>query len=150
MVVVVAMAANRIIGAHNRIPWHFPEDTQWFKQQTLGKTLLMGRKTFDSIGRPLPQRTTIVLSRQSGTTSGAMRIQSLNDIGTVAPGLTELVVCGGAEIYALTQPFWNELWVTRLKQPFLGDASFPEFETDYPEPQILRETPDFTIQHYRR
>jgi dihydrofolate reductase len=150
-VAIVAMAENRVIGAGNKLPWHLPEDFKWFKQQTLGKTLLMGRKTFASIGKPLPSRTTLVLSRGGAPIPGVMVIRSLDEIATAAPNAAEIMVCGGAEIYALTQPRWQEVFVTRVKRTVEGgDAFFPEFEVAFAAPEVVRDTPEFTILHYRR
>lgn len=150
-VAIVAMAENRVIGAGNKLPWHLPEDFKWFKQQTLGKTLLMGRKTFESIGRPLPGRTTLVLSRSASPIPGVVVIRSLDEIAVVAPTATEIIVCGGAEIYRLTQSRWEEVFVTRVRRVVAdGDAFFPEFEADFAAPEVVRETPEFTILHYRR
>ncbi len=150
-VAIVAMAENRVIGVGNRLPWHLPEDFKWFKQQTLGKTLLMGRKTFESIGRPLPGRTTLVLSRGADALPGVTVIPSLEAIAAAAPQAAEIMVCGGAEIYALTRPRWAEVFVTRVKRTIAdGDAFFPEFEADFAPPETVRDTPEFTILHYRR
>jgi dihydrofolate reductase len=151
LVAIVAMAENRVIGAGNKLPWHLPEDFKWFKQQTLGKTLLMGRKTYASIGRPLPGRTTLVLSRTAVPIAGVTMIRSLDEIVTVAPAATAIMICGGAEIYALTQARWQEVFVTRVKRTVEGgDAFFPVFEHLFPAPEIVRDTPEFTILHYRR
>ncbi len=140
-----------MIGTGNKLPWHLPEDFKWFKQQTLGKTLLMGRKTFDSIGRPLPGRTTLVLSRNAVTIPGVTVVRSLEEIATAAPNAAEIMVCGGAEIYRLTQPLWQEVFVTRVKRTVAeGDAFFPEFEAAFAAPEVVRDTPEFTILHYRR
>ncbi|MBK8478751.1 MAG: dihydrofolate reductase [Opitutaceae bacterium] len=145
------MAENRVIGAGNKLPWHLPEDFKWFKQQTLGKTLLMGRKTFESIGRPLPGRTTLVLSRGAAPIPGVTVIHSLEEIAAVAAEATEVVVCGGAEIYTLTQPRWQEVFVTKVKRTVAGgDAFFPEFEAEFAAPELVRDTPEFSILHYRR
>lgn len=145
------MAENRVIGSGNRLPWHLPEDFKWFKQQTLGKTLLMGRKTFESIGRPLPGRTTLVLSRSVAPISGVTVIRSLGEIEAVAPEAREIVVCGGAEIYRLTQKLWQEVLVTRVKRVVeVGDAFFPEFEADFGPPEIVRDGAEFSILRYRR
>ena len=151
LIAIVAMAENRVIGAGNKLPWHLPEDFKWFKQQTLGKTLLMGRKTFVSIGRPLPGRTTLVLSRSAAEIPGVTVIHSLDAIAAVAPAATEIMVCGGAEIYALTQAQWSEVFVTRVKRTVEGgDAFFPAFEHLFAAPDVVRDTPEFTILHYRR
>ena len=145
------MAEHRVIGAGNKLPWHLPEDFKWFKQQTLGKTLLMGRKTFESIGKPLPGRTTLVLSRSASPIAGVAVIRSLDEIVAVAPAAAEIMVCGGAEIYALTQPLWQEVFVTRVKRTVEGgDAFFPVFEAQFAAPELVRDTPEFSILHYRR
>ncbi len=150
-VAIVAMAENRVIGAGNKLPWHLPEDFKWFKQQTLGKTLLMGRKTFDSIGRPLPGRTTLVLSRVAATITGVTVIRSLGELAAVAPEAREIVVCGGAEVYRLTQALWQEVLVTRVKRVVDGgDAFFPDFEADFATPELVREDAEFAILRYRR
>ncbi len=150
-VAIVAMAENRVIGTGNKLPWHLPEDFKWFKQQTLGKTLLMGRKTFDSIGKPLPGRTTLVLSRTATEVPGVTVIHSLDQLAQRASEATEVMVCGGAEIYRLTQPLWSEVFVTRVKRAVEGgDAFFPEFEAAFGEPEVVRDTPEFTILHYKR
>ena len=150
-IVFVAMAENRVIGAGNRLPWHLPEDFKWFKQQTLGKTLLMGRKTFESIGRPLPGRTTLVLSRSATAIPGVTVIRSLDEIATAAPAAVEIVVCGGAEIYRLPPARWQDVFVARGKRPVAGgDAFFPDFESGFAAPEVVRDTPEFTILHYRR
>ncbi len=145
------MAENRVIGTGNKLPWHLPEDFKWFKQQTLGKTLLMGRKTFDSIGRPLPGRTTLVLSRTAEAIPGVAVVRSLGEIAATVPAAAEIMVCGGAEIYRLTQPLWQEVFVTLVKRCVEGgDAFFPEFEAVFAAPEVVRDTPEFTILHYRR
>ena len=146
---IVAMAENRAIGAGNKLPWHLPEDFKWFRQQTTGKTLLMGRKTHESIGRPLPNRRTLVLSRTSGPIEGVTVVRSLGEAERQA-GEGGLWICGGAEIYALTVDCWDEVFVTRVKRTVEGDAFFPEFERRFPDPAVVRDTPEFTILHYRR
>jgi len=143
------MAENRAIGAGNKLPWHLPEDFKWFRQQTTGKTLLMGRKTHESIGRPLPNRRTLVLSRFSGPIEGVTVVRSLEEAEREA-GEGGLWICGGAEIYALTVDRWTEAFVTRVKRTVEGDAFFPEFESRFPEPTVVRDTPEFTILHYKR
>ena len=142
------MAENRVIGAGNRMPWNLPEDFKWFRQQTTGKTLLMGRKTHESIGRPLPKRRTLVLSRTSGPLDGVTVVRSLEEAEREA-GDDGLWICGGAEIYALTVDRWTEAFVTRVKRTVEGDAYFPEFESRFPVPVVVRDTDDFTILHYR-
>ena len=142
------MSLNRVIGNGERIPWHLPEDFKWFKQMTLGHTLVMGRKTFESIGRPLPNRKTIVLSRTSFTRDGVVWMRSLEDIDpSLEPG--ETFICGGGDVYRQALPLCSDLYLTRVKREVEGDVLFPEFESRWTLHATLRETPDFDILHYR-
>lgn len=146
---IAAMSLNRVIGAGNRIPWHLPGELQWFKQVTWGGTLVMGRRTFESIGRPLPGRTTVVLSRAGTAFPGVQTVASLEQLRTLtlpAP----VFICGGAQIYALALPHCAELYLTVVKREVAGDAFFPPFEADFELVARLRETPEFTILQYRR
>lgn len=145
---IAAMAENRVIGSGNKIPWHFSEDFKWFKQTTLGHTLLMGRKTFESIGRPLPGRTTLVLSRSEVQFPGTTRVTDWKNIpAELIHG--DLFVAGGAEIYSQTLPYCSDLFLTLIKSQPEGDVFFPEFETLFTQRELIRDTPDFAIYHYR-
>src|SRR5205814_10417244 len=98
---IAAMSLNRVIGQGNKIPWHLPEDFKWFKEMTTGQVLVMGRKTFESIGKPLPNRTTIVLSRSAQNIPGVETISSLSQIDPTNGNLAgrNIFICGGAEVY---------------------------------------------------
>src|ERR1051325_5949025 len=111
---IAAMSLNRVIGAGNKIPWHLPEDFKWFKKLTTGHILIMGRKTFESIGKPLPNRTTFVLTRSSQPIDGVQVITSLDEIKSRLPenDARELFICGGAQIYEQTLPLCSELYLT--------------------------------------
>ena len=110
MIAVAAMAVNRVIGDAGRIPWHLPEDLRWFKELTMGGTLLMGRVTYESIGRPLPGRQTIVLSRREGwQIPGVAVIRDLSQLRQ-ASGDSEVFVVGGAEIYRAALPYCRDLY----------------------------------------
>src|SRR3954468_24355441 len=98
---IAAMSLNRVIGAGNKIPWHLPEDFKWFKQLTTGNVLVMGRKTFESIGKPLPNRTTIVVSRSGFSHPGVTTVSNWKDID-ISKEAREVFICGGAQIYAQT------------------------------------------------
>lgn len=150
-VAIAAMAENRVIGAGNRIPWHLPEDFKWFKATTLGGTLLMGRKTYESIGRPLPGRTTVVLSRHPGAVSDP-RVQCASSLEAVrALSLPMPVfVCGGAEIYRQSLELCAVLWLTRVKGTPEGDAFFPPFEHLFRQDAVLREEAEFQIERWVR
>ncbi len=143
------MAENRAIGLRNAIPWHLPEDFRWFKETTLGGTLVMGRKTFESIGRPLPGRTTVVLSRSGFRDARVRSAASLDDI--VPWDLPPPVfICGGARIYEAALPRCSELLLTRVKRTVEGDAFFPPFEHLFDLAEVLRDTPEFSIERWRR
>lgn len=145
------MSRNRVIGAGNRIPWHLPEDFRWFKQLTLGHTLIMGRKTFESIGRPLPGRETIVLTRGNFGIPGVTMAHSLEEIaaGLGSDQSRRLFLCGGAEIYAQGLKFCSELFLSTIHREVEGDAFFPSFENDFELVEVIREFPEFSITHHR-
>jgi len=123
-----AMDENRLIGRDNGLPWQLPADMAWFRQQTMGKPVLMGRKTFESIGRPLPGRLNLVLSRQSIEIAGCTVVHTLDEAVAAAGDAAELMVMGGAEVYAMTLPHADRLYVTEVAGRFEGDAWFPEFD----------------------
>lgn len=130
---VVAMAENRVIGKDGGLPWHIPGDLKLFKQTTMGKPIIMGRKTWQSIGHPLPGRTNIVITRDPAyKADGAQVTGSLEQALDVAAdlGALEAMVIGGAEIYRLALPKADRLYVTRVALSPQGDAYFPEFDTD--------------------
>lgn len=149
VVAIAAMAQNRAIGAGNKLPWSLPEDLKFFRESTRGKTLLMGRKTYESIGRPLPYRRTLVLSRSTTAIPEVEVIDSLARIPEVMPDGGELWVCGGAEIYTQTLPWWDEVLITRVKRTVEGDAFFPTFEHLFILSEVVREAREFTIERYK-
>jgi dihydrofolate reductase len=146
---IAAMSLNRVIGAGNRIPWHLPEDFKWFKQLTTGNVIVMGRKTFESIGKPLPNRETIVLSRSQFSYPGVRTISDLNDID-LENELREVYLCGGAQVYAQGLPLCSDLYLTLVKREVEGDAFFPPFEDKFELVEEIRDTPEFKILHYCR
>ena len=146
------MALNRVIGAHNRIPWHLPDDFKWFKKTTTGHVLVMGRKTFESIGRPLPNRLTVVLSRTAQSIPGVEIVSDLNHLDPALPqfdGRT-LFICGGAEIYRQALPRCSDLYLTLVKRHVEGDTFFPPFEEMFQLGEKVMETAEFDILHYVR
>lgn len=148
---IAAMAENRVIGAGNRIPWRLPEDFRWFKETTWGGVLIMGRKTFESIGRPLPGRETWVVSGSGFTAPGTRSFTSLESVGHAAAAETRTIwVCGGAEIYRQLLPRCRELYLTRVRGSYPGDALFPDFEGEFEDRGVVRETADFAVHHYVR
>jgi dihydrofolate reductase len=123
---VVAVAENGVIGDGNQLPWHLPDDLKRFKALTLGKPILMGRKTHESIGRPLPGRTNIVMTRQSGRDiSGCVVVNSFAAAQAAAGDAAELAVIGGAEIYAQALSSASIVHMTRVHASVSGDARFP-------------------------
>jgi len=121
-----AMDNNRLIGHNNALPWKLPADMAWFRKQTMHKPILMGRKTFDSIGKPLPGRTNIILTRQADLEiEGCVVVQSLAAAKAAVPDAEEIMVIGGAEIYALLLPDADQLYITHIEDAFEGDAWFP-------------------------
>lgn len=143
------MSRNRVIGAGNRIPWHLPEDFKWFKRMTTGHVLVMGRRTFESIGKPLPNRETIVLSRGGFSHPGVCVAVSLAEIPELA-GDRQVFICGGAQVYQQALPFCSDLYLTLVKREVEGDTFFPPFEEQFALVAELADNPDFTILHYRR
>ncbi len=123
---VAAVAQNGVIGSGNRLPWHLPADLEHFKAVTLGKTILMGRRTFESIGRPLPQRRNLVLTRRGDfNAAGVETVTSLEQALDLAAGEPELMVIGGAELYRLSLPQARRIYLTRVHAPVAGDTRFP-------------------------
>src|SRR5713101_4119004 len=123
---IAAMSLNRVVGAGNKIPWHLPEDFKWFKKMTTGHIVVMGRKTFESIGKPLPNRETIVLSRSQFHYPGVQTVSALSQID-LANETLEVFICGGAEIYQQALPLCSDLYLTLVKRQVEGDKFFPAF-----------------------
>jgi dihydrofolate reductase len=147
---IAAMSLNRVIGAENRLPWHLPEDFKWFKATTTGHALVMGRKTFESIGRPLPGRTTIVLSRTVSQIPGVLVVPDLGAIDESSPALLgkQIFICGGANVYEQALPLCSDLYLTLVKRTVAGDALFPPFEERFTLLERILERPEFDILHY--
>ncbi len=145
---IAAMSLNRVIGDGPRIPWHLPEDFKWFKATTLGHVLVMGRKTFESIARPLPGRETIVLSR-AGWSHPGVRVAAGFDALPALVGDRQAFLCGGAQLYAQGLPSCSDLFLTLVEREVAGDAFFPPIEDRFELVAELRDTPEFKILHYR-
>jgi dihydrofolate reductase len=130
---IAALDQNQGIGIDNQLPWHLPADLSWFKQVTMGHHLLVGRKTYQSIGKPLPGRVMIVLTRNSGfQVEGSLLSTSLSEAMQIAreSGEKELFVIGGAEIYRQSLPLADHLYLTRVHASFPADAFFPEIKDE--------------------
>jgi len=128
---IAAMDEERLIGASNALPWRLPADMQWFRKQTMGKPVVMGRHTFASIGKPLPGRQNIVLSRNPALKlDGCTVIQNLDQLSRILPDAAEIMVIGGGEVYQLALPHASRLYLTSIAASFEGDAWFPQFSAD--------------------
>ncbi|MFU8848061.1 MAG: dihydrofolate reductase [Opitutales bacterium] len=144
---IAAMSENRAIGNAGDIPWHLPEEFQWFKKATMGGILIMGRKTFESIGQPLPGRETYVLSRRPVNIPG---VKSLTDVSQIRELETDktIWIAGGAEIYRQTLDDCDEVFLTRVHRQCEGDTFFPEIEDRFERSEILESNPDYTIERW--
>ncbi len=126
---IVAMARNRTIGIDNTLPWRCPEDLKHFKALTMGHHMIMGRKTYDSIGKPLPGRTTVVVTRNNDLEiAGCVIAHSLKEAVAVCAGDEEIFIVGGAELYRQSIALVDTLYITEIQQDVEGDAHFPEFD----------------------
>lgn len=130
LALVVAVAANGVIGQGGKLPWDLPEDLAWFKKVTMGKVMVMGRKTWDSIGRPLPGRDSVVVTRDpQWSAEGVFRADSIDEALALAahlrPDADEIAIIGGAEIFAATVTRADRLYWSEVKQSPAGDTSFP-------------------------
>lgn len=143
---IVAHADNRIIGKDNDMPWHLPADLAYFKQTTLGKPIVMGRKTYESIGRPLPGRKNIVISRDENyQAEGIITVTSVEQALIEAGEVDEVMVIGGGAIYQHCIPAAQRLYITHIKADIEGDTSFPVYdvENDWVKTEsVLRKSDD--------
>jgi dihydrofolate reductase len=151
MKAIVAMTRKRVIGRNNQIPWRLRGEQRWFKEVTMGHPILMGRKTFESIGRPLPGRRNLVVTR-TGNFAG---VDLIRDLQTFDPAPyesdgKEIFVIGGAEIYAALLHRCDVIYVTYVQQDYGGDIYFPEFESQFALPEPVHESPEFQIFCYKR
>lgn len=134
---IVAMTKNHVIGRDNKMPWHLPKDLAWFKRNTLNKPVIMGRKTFLSIGRPLPNRTNIVLSRSPFEHAGTQWADSLTTALKQVADAKEVMIIGGGELFKQTLPQADRIYLTEIQAELEGDTFFPEI--DMHRWQILEE-----------
>ncbi len=148
---IVAMTPQRVIGKDGDLPWHLPEDLKLFRRHTTGNPIVMGRKTWDSIGRPLPNRQSIVLTRDKNwSAEGANVIHSpeeLNDLELITP---HVFIIGGAQIYSLFMPHLDEILVSHVYENHPGDTLFPDFEPQFPHMTEEESYETFALRRYRR
>lgn len=149
MIAIAAMSPNRVIGAGGKIPWHLPADLKFFKRTTLGHVVLMGRKTWDSLGKPLPGRENWVLTRSLREIPGARVVGSFAEIPEAGGG-REVFLIGGAEIYSALLPACSELLLTRVEAEVGGDAFFPEFEGMFDQGEEVESGGGYRILRHRR
>ncbi|MEZ8083005.1 type 3 dihydrofolate reductase [Enterovibrio norvegicus] len=148
---IAAMAKNRIIGKDNTMPWHLPADFGWFKRNTLGKPVIMGRKTYESIGRPLPGRRNIIISRNSEwMAEGVESVTSIEQALTLVEGVEEAVIIGGGTIYEASLPKADRLYLTFIDAEIDGDTCFPAWgegwNTSHSEHYVADEKNKYNMQ----
>jgi dihydrofolate reductase len=142
--IVVAIAENNAIGKDNQLLWHLPADLKHFKQITTGHTIIMGRKTYDSIGKPLPNRRNIVMTRTSGLQIPGVEVTAnMEEALALCAAEEEVFIIGGAEIYKSTMDITNRIYLTRVQQSYEADAFFPEIDFNlWNETEIEKHLPD--------
>ena len=147
---IVAMTAERVIGRNGTLPWHLPADLAFFKRTTSGHPVVMGRTTFESIGRPLPNRRNIILTRDPAWhAQGVEVIHSPKDLDTL--GLDgEVFIIGGSQVYQAFLPRLDEVLVSHIVHPYPGDTFLPPFESAFGPPQTVEIHPDFEVRRYSR
>ncbi len=127
--VIAALARNRVIGVNNRLPWRLPEDLKHFKTLTMGHHIIMGRKTYESIGKPLPGRTTVIVTRDAAyRMEGCLTATSIDAAIAACAGDPEIFFVGGAQMYAQVLPRADRLYLTEIQADYAGDAWFPAFD----------------------
>jgi dihydrofolate reductase len=150
LVAIAAMARNRVIGHQGRLPWSYPEDLKFFKATTMGCPVLMGRSTYESIGRPLPGRLNLVLSRQWQGAPGVRVIRDLAELDLASQGAGRVFVIGGSQVYEQLLPRCAELYLTWIDREVPGDAFFPPFEPLFGPPEVLKQSGELEFRLYRR
>ena len=143
---IVAMSLNRAIGKNNKLPWHLPEDLKWFKKLTIGNVIIMGRRTWESIGKPLPNRESIVVS--STDIPGVRTVRGLNEINPNADA-REYFIIGGAQLFREALPLCSDLYLTLVNREVEGDVFLDPFEEKFSLFEKIQDTPEFSILHYR-
>lgn len=153
---IVAHDHNHVIGYENGMPWHLPGDLQYFKQKTMGKPMIMGRKTFESIGRPLPGRRNIVVTRDANyRADGIETATSIEEALALAGDVPEIMIIGGEQIFRLSMELTDRIYITKINHSFKGDTFFPTYEDDFvlvssQEPETAPEGYTFQYQIYER
>lgn len=140
---MVAHDPNGVMGVNNDLPWHIPEDLKYFKETTMGKAMVMGRKTYESIGRPLPGRLNIVITRNPDyQAEGVEVVQSLDKAIEIAREYAEeVMIIGGAEIFKRSMPLADRLYITEVHEEYDGDTFFPSYQEDW---EVIKKTDQMT------
>lgn len=150
---IAARARNGIIGREGKLPWHIPGDLKFFREATLGGTIIMGRKTFEGIGRPLPRRTNVILTRQAASLQDCWKgVTVLPDFEAIAEAdlPSPLWIAGGTEVYRQALPQCAELWLTEVNLEPVGDATFPPFEDLFERVEKLHTEAAFEVWRWVR
>lgn len=148
---IVAVSQDGVIGRNGDLPWRLSGDLQWFKKITMGHTILMGRKTWDSLPKALPGRENWVLSRRDQRSEGMRLFTSLKDVAEHLPDQQTLFVIGGGEVYRQALPLCHELYITEVHQKVPdGDAFFPEYRDQFEAVEVLDENEDFLLRRWQR
>lgn len=150
LIAIVAMSSNRVIGKDGGLPWHFSEDLKFFKRTTMGHPILMGRATFESIGKPLPGRQNIVLSRTMAPREGVTVIRAVAELAQVCPEAEQVFVIGGAQVFAALLPQCDGLYLTWIDQPFDGDTFLPPFEDLFHLKEVVGQAEGLEFRYYER
>jgi len=142
--IIVAIGNNRVIGVNDKLPWDLPADLRHFLQMTMGKPVIMGQKTFESIGKPLPGRTNIILTREKDfSPPGCIVAYSIEEALAACGEFEEVMIAGGVSIYGQFLPLANRMYLTLIEGDFEGDAYFPEFDwNDWNEVERVENQPD--------
>lgn len=154
--IIAAIAANGVIGRNNDLPWHLPEDLKRFRALTMGHHIIMGRKTYESLGRLLPGRTTVIVSRNPDYhVDGAIVVSSLADAIAACANDPEVFLIGGAQLYREALPLADRLYLTELTDPFEGDVRFPQYDRaswqqELREEHVSAHGLKFSYANYRR
>jgi dihydrofolate reductase len=152
LIAIVAMSANRVIGRDGKLPWHYPEDLKFFKKTTLGHPVLMGRATFDSIlsaiGKPLPGRQNIVLSRTLEPREGVTILRELSELRETCESDATVFVIGGAQIFAELLPRCDGFYLTHIAKEFEGDVFLPPFEHLFRLKEVIDTSGDLEFRYY--
>ena len=150
---IAAMGKNRVIGKDNSLPWHIPEDFKYFKRQTLKKPVIMGRKTYESIGRLLPKRKNIIVTRKLDyAVEGAIIVNSIKDAILLCDPDQEIMIIGGGEIYEAAMPYANKIYLTIIDAEPEGDAHFPHLGSEWVREETDRRDgdPSFSFNIFKR